>query len=311
MKNKKKFIKIFLVLFLVISLTGCTKVLKDKNKKVVTNEVTGQSLTENILCKPESNETLKKYKENKVDLSKLPQCRDFKVTSGGYEGIWTTIFVKPLAFIIIKIGEFVKNYGFAVIIVTLLIRLILYPITKKTAMQSENLTKAKPELEKIEKKYKNKNLNDQAIMMQKSQEMMAIYKNYSINPMSGCLFSFIQIPLFFAFYEALNRLPIIFEGTFLGFGLGTSPMTAMGKGNYIYIIIIVLVIGATYLSMKLNKTATMSAEQEQQMKMMSNMMVIFIGIASLTISTSIALYWITNNTFTIIQNLLVKRRKAA
>ena len=299
MKNKKKFIKIFLVLFLVISLTGCTKVLKDKNKKVVTNEVTGQSLTENILCKPESNETLKKYKENKVDLSKLPQCRDFKVTSGGYEGIWTTIFVKPLAFIIIKIGEFVKNYGFAVIIVTLLIRLILYPITKKTAMQSENLTKAKPELD------------DQAIMMQKSQEMMAIYKNYSINPMSGCLFSFIQIPLFFAFYEALNRLPIIFEGTFLGFGLGTSPMTAMGKGNYIYIIIIVLVIGATYLSMKLNKTATMSAEQEQQMKMMSNMMVIFIGIASLTISTSIALYWITNNTFTIIQNLLVKRRKAA
>ena len=175
-------------------------------------------------------------------------------------------------------------------------------------MQSENLTKAKPELEKIEKKYKNKNLNDQAIMMQKSQEMMAIYKNYSINPMSGCLFSFIQIPLFFAFYEALNRLPIIFEGTFLGFGLGTSPMTAMGKGNYIYIIIIVLVIGATYLSMKLNKTATMSAEQEQQMKMMSNMMVIFIGIASLTISTSIALYWITNNTFTIIQNLLVHGR---
>jgi membrane protein insertase Oxa1/YidC/SpoIIIJ len=53
----------------------------------------------------------------------------------------------------------------------------------------------------------------------------------------------------------------------------------------------------------------MSKEQEGQMKMMTNMMLIFIGIASLSISTGIAIYWITNNTFTIIQNLLVKRSK--
>lgn len=309
MKNKKQITKILIVFLLLISLTGCTKVLKDENKKVVTNEVTGQSLTENILCRPEAKASLKKYKENKVDVDKLPKCKEFKITSGGYEGIWTTIFVKPLAFVIIQVGKIVKNYGLAVIVVTLLIRLILYPMTKKTAMQSENLNKAKPELERIEKKYKNKNMNDQTVMMQKSQEMMGVYKTYNINPMSGCLFSFVQIPLFFAFYEALNRLPIVFEGKFLNFGLGTSPMTAMGKGNYVYIIIIVLVIGATYLSMRLNKTASMSKEQEQQMKMMSNMMVVFIGVASLTISTSIALYWITNNTFTIIQNLLVKREK--
>lgn len=310
MKNKSKIVKIFIVLFLVFSLTGCTKILKDKDKKVVTNELTGQSLTENILCKPEATETLKKYKENKVDVTKLPKCSEFKITSGGYEGIWTTIFVKPLAWVIIKIGEFVHNYGFAVIIITILIRLVLYPFTKKTAMQSENLSKAKPELDRIEKKYKNKDQNDQSIMMQKSQEMMGIYKTYNINPMSGCLFSFIQVPLFFAFYEALNRLPIIFEGRFLGFQLGTSPLTAIGKGHWIYVIFIILVIGATYLSMKLNKTAAMSAEQESQMKMMNNIMVIFIGIASLTISTGIALYWITNNVCTIVQNLIVKRRKA-
>lgn len=310
MKKKNTILKIFIVLFLVFSLTGCTKILKDKDKKVVTNELTGQSLTENILCRPEAKETLKKYKENNVDVNKLPKCSEFKITSGGYEGIWTTIFVKPLAFLIIKIGELVRNYGLAVIIITILIRLILYPLTKKTAMQSENLNKAKPELDRIEKKYKNKDKNDQTIMMQKSQEMMNVYKTYNINPMSGCLFSFVQVPLFFAFYEGLNRLPIIFEGKFLGFQLGMSPLTAIGKGDWIYAIFIVLVIGATYLSMKLNKTAAMSAEQEAQMKMMNNMMVIFIGIASLTISTGIALYWITNNGFTIVQNLMVKRRKA-
>ncbi len=309
---KKKICKLGIILFLVISLTGCTKILKDENKKPVQTKETGQSLTENILCRPEKNEeTIKLYKENKVDINKLPKCENFKISSGGYEGIWTTIFVKPLAWFIIKVGELVKNYGLAVIIITLLIRLIMYPITKKTAMQSENMQNAKPELDKLEKKYKNKNTNDQTVMMQKSQEMMEIYKKYNISPLSGCLFSFLQVPLFFAFYEALNRLPVIFEGDLLGFELGKSPLTAFSKGNYLYVIIIVLVIGATYLSMKLNKTAAMSKEQENQMKMMTNMMVVFIGIASFTISTGIALYWITNSTFTIIQNLLVKRRKKA
>lgn len=50
--------------------------------------------------------------------------------------------------------------------------------------------------------------------MQKSQEMLVIYKKYKINPMAGCLYAFIQLPLFLAFYEALNRLPLIFEGSF-------------------------------------------------------------------------------------------------
>lgn len=307
---KKKICKIGIILFLVISLTGCTKILKDENKKPVQNKETGQNLTENILCRPEKNkETIKLYKENHVKIEDLPKCENFKITSGGYEGIWTTIFVKPLAWVIINVGKIVKNYGLAVIIITILIRLIMYPVTKKTALQSENMQNAKPELDKLEKKYKNKDMNDQTIMMQKSQEMMMIYKKYNISPLSGCLFSFLQIPLFFAFYEALNRLPVIFEGELLGFELGISPLTAFSKGNYLYIIIIILVIGATYLSMKLNKTAAMSAEQENQMKLMTNMMIIIIGITSLSISTGIALYWITNSTFTIVQNLLVKRRK--
>lgn len=305
---KNKIIKICIVLFLVISLTGCTQVLKDKDKKVVTNETTGQSLTSNILCRPESEETLKKYRENKVKVDKLPKCNDFKITTGGYEGIWATIFIKPLAWFIIQLGNLVRNYGIAVIIITILIRLVMYPLTKKTAMQSENMKNAKPALDKLEKKYKTKD-NDQATQMQKSQEMMAIYKTYNISPMSGCLFSFIQIPLFFAFYEALNRLPVLFEEKLLGIQLGTSPMAAFSKGQYYYIIFIILVIAATYYSMKLNKTAAMSSEQEKQMKMMTNMMIVFIGIASVTISTGIALYWITNSTFTIAQNLIVKRRE--
>lgn len=304
--KKNKTLKIFIILFLLISLTGCTKILKDDKGKAVTNKLTGQSLTENILCQPTAKETIKIYEDNKVDLSKLPKCENLKVFSGNYDGIWTTIFVKPLAFVIVKLGVLFKSYGLAIILITLIIRLVMYPVTKNTAMQSENMKKAKPELDFLEKKYKNKQDSDS--MMLKSQEMMAIYKKYNINPMTGCLFSFIQIPLFFAFYEALNRLPSVFEGTFLGFQMGMSPLTGLTTGHYQYLIIIILVIIATYLSFKLNATASMGSEQEKQMKLMTNMMLIFIAIASFSISTGIAIYWITNNIFTIIQNLIVKRR---
>ncbi len=304
-KNIKKF---FVLCFLLLTLTGCTKYMKDDNGQIVKNEITGQNLPSNILCQPLDEDVRKIYKENGIKLDDLPACEGYSITSGGYEGIWTTIFVKPLAWVIIKVGEFVKNYGIAIALVTLLIRLVLYPLTKKTAMQSENLKKAKPELDRLEKKYKGKDQNDQNIMMQKSTEMLAIYKKYNINPMSGCLFSFIQIPLFFAFYEALYRLPVIFEESLFGFQLATTPAIAFSKGEFLYIIFVILVILTTYLSFKLNATATMGDEQAKQMKMMSNFMIIFIGIASLTVSTGIAIYWICNSTFTIIQNLMVKRR---
>lgn len=305
MKNKK--IVIVLLFLMLISLTGCTKILKDDSNKNVQNTVTGQSLVENILCKPEDETTIELYRQNNVDIDSLPKCSEFKVTSGGYEGIWTTIFVKPLAWVIIQIGKLVKNYGLSVIIVTLLIRLILYPMTKKTAMQSENMKKAKPDLDKLEKKYKNRQDND--AMMQKSQEMMLIYKKHNISPLSGCLYSFIQIPLFFAFYEAMNRIPALFEENLIGFQLGTSPLTAFSTGKFYYIIFVILVIAATYFSFKLNSTAGISSDQEKQMKMMTNISVILISVASFTISTGIALYWIFNSGFTILQNLLVKRRK--
>ena len=181
------------------------------------------------------------------------------------------------------------------------------PVTKKTAMQSENMKKAQPELEKLEKKYRD--CTSQQEMMMKSQEMLAIYKKYNINPMAGCVFALIQIPLFFAFYESMNRLPVIFEGKFLGLNLGMSPLTAMKAGQWYYIILVILVVAVTYFSFKMNQTASMGSEQEKSMKMTTNIMIVFISIASFSISTSIALYWIFNSGFTIFQNLLVKRGK--
>ena len=200
-------------------LTGCTKTLTGEDKKAVKYEETGKALTENILCKPTNKDVIELYKENKVDVDKLPSCENFKPFSE-YEGLWTTVFVKPLAWVIINIGVLLGKTGlskglangFAIILSCLVIRLILYPFTRKTAMQSEKMKEVQPQLEKIEKKYKDKTSEEDQKM--KAQEMMVIYQKNKINPLSSCLLSFIQIPLLFAFLEAINRTPVIFENKF-------------------------------------------------------------------------------------------------
>ncbi len=299
MKHKK----IIIVILLVLLLTGCTKTLT-KDDKAVNNPTTGQSLTENILCKPTDKDTIKIYEENKdkVDISKLPECKNFKINSGGYEGLWTSGIVKPLAWLIIKIGNYVKNYGIGLIIVSLLIRLVAFPITQKTAVQSEMMKNAKPELDKLEQKYKDK--NDQESLMKKNQEMMAIYKKYKINPVSGCLFSLIQLPLFIGFLEAINRVPAIFEEKLLFFQLGTTPKTAIFSGQIVYILLILVVAVTTYYSFKLNAVAMNSNDQS---KTMTRVMVIMITVMGFVMTSALNIYWVTTNLFTIAQNLLVKR----
>lgn len=303
--NKKNKNKLIILLLLVMFMSvGCTKQLTDKDGKTVKNPTTGQELTENILCRPTDEETIDLYINNGINLEELPSCKDFNVTSGGYDGLWTSLFVKPLAWLILTIGEFVKSNGLALIIASLLIRFVAYPITKKTAMQSELMKKAKPELDRLEKKYENKTDNDS--MMKKSQEMMMIYKKYNINPVSGCLFAFIQLPLFIAFFEAINRVPAIFEENFVGFQLGTTPLTGIFSGSYIYIVLTVIVGLSTYFSLKFNSA---SNPDNQQVKTMNKVMFFMILIMSLFMSSALNIYWVTTNLFTVVQNLLVKRER--
>ena len=304
--SKKKLLIVFLLLISVCFVsTGCTKTLIDKNNKAVKNEVTGQNLTENILCKPTSKETIKAYEKNKVNLKKLPDCEKFKVTSGKYEGLWTTFLIKPLAFILILLGKTVKSYAISLILISLIIRLLLYPVTKKTAMQSELMKKAQPELQRIQNKYKDK--QDQESMMKQSQEMMAVYQKYHMNPMSGCLFSFIQLPLLIAFFEAVQRTPAIFEDKFLGLQMGTTPVVGITSSSWIIYLVLAILIGATtFYAFKMNMAGN---TLDDSMKNMPLIMTGIITITGLMMPSALGIYWVTTNVFTIFQNEMVKRSK--
>ena len=146
-------------------------------------------------------------------------------------------------------------------------------------------------------------------MTMKSQEMMMVYKKHGINPMSGCIFGMIQVPLFLAFYEALYRLPVLFEDKFIIFNLSTTPIFGFKGGNYLYMLLPIIVGVVTFFSFKLNSGASMVQDQAKQMKLMTTIMTVMIVFTSFSLSSAIILYWITNSSFTIVQNLIIKRRK--
>ena len=299
LKNKSKIVIILILLFLV---TGCTTTLVNEDNKAVQNPKTGQSLTENILCQPKNDQTRKLYEENGVDLDKLPKCTDFTPGSTEYDGLWTGIFVKPLAFLILTLGKYIGSFAISIIIITIIIRLILFPFTRKMAIQSEMMKKASPELAKIQKKYEGK--TDQESMLRQNQEMMMVYKKYNFNPLTSCLISFIQLPLLFAFLEAINRVPAIFEENFLGIQLGTTPLVGFGSSTFYMYIILLLIIGASTIFMFKSSSTNIS---DPSMKMMPIMMSVIIIITAFFMPTALGIYWSVGNIFAIVQNIVVKK----
>lgn len=295
---------IILIITIMLLTTGCATGFKDVKSN--------KQYTKNILCKPTTEKVKKVYidnqKETKVDINELSECKNFKINEGGYEGLWTTFFVKPLAWLIIKLGLFCKNYGVSIMLIALVLRTLMIPLTNKAMKMNEKLNQAKPELDKLERKYRDK--TDKQSMMLKSQEMMIIYQKYKINPISSLLGVFLQLPLFFAFLEAIQRIPVIFEEKLIGFHLGTTPWQGIVSGKYYYLIIIVLIAVTTYFSFRFTGNTSLEGEQAKQMKLTNNFMVIFITVMSFTLPTAIAFYWIVNSGFAVVQGLIQKGLKS-
>ena len=311
MKKQNKILALILLgMIFLTSGCGSDNYLKDENGNILVNEVTGQSVQKNILCQPEKDSELYKIYESHADqmetpVNELPTCEEFTLTSNKYDGLWEAILVRPLAFIILQVGFLFNNFGISVMVVGLLIRLVLMPLSIKSMRQSTNLQKAQPEIARIEKKYAGRTDSDS--MMAKSQETMMIYQKYKINPVSGCLVALIQIPLFFAFLAAINEVPAIFEGELFGMHLGMTPWKGLAEGQYVYIVLIFLIVATTYLSFRNTMKNNQNNEMMKQMNFMVMFMIISISIASFSLPTAIAFYWIIINGFSVVQNYVIKK----
>ena len=177
----------------------------------------------------------------------------------------------------------VGSYGLAIILLTVIIKMILYPLTVKQVKSMKAMQDLSPKMKKIQEKYK-----DNPQVMQ--QKVGALYKDAGVNPLAGCLPLIIQMPILMGMYYALYNFtyPSPEAAQFLW-------LPSMSESDPLYILP-VLSAFTTFLQQKMTTT-----EMNQQMKVMMVVMPLFIGWISLTFPSGLVLYWVTMNVVQIAQ----------
>lgn len=208
-------------------------------------------------------------------------------------GFWNEFVVYPLSSFITWIANlFGNNYGVAIIVTTIIIRLVLLPLMIKQIKSTKAMQVIQPEMKKLQEKYSSK---DQATQQKLQQEMMKLYKEHGVNPMAGCLPIFIQMPILFGLWHAIMRTEGIKEQTFLWFDLGSQDP---------YFILPIVAAITTFLSQKVSMAG--NASDNPQMKIMLYVMPVMILFPALSLPAALPLYWIIGNIFTVFQTIVIK-----
>ncbi len=203
-----------------------------------------------------------------------------------------------------------KDVGLAIILLTILIKMVLYPLTKKSIESQTAIARMQPDLDRIKKEYPDK--------QEQAKRTMELYKEQKTSPFSGCLVMLIQLPIIFALYYvflggfsdtsllySFVKNPGILNTTFLGFLDISKP----------HIVLAVLAGLSQFVQMKVSFSgpkptgtdmgANMTRMMQTQMQYILPLMIIFIGTK---LSGAVALYWITSNIVGAIQEYYIRKK---
>jgi YidC/Oxa1 family membrane protein insertase len=218
---------------------------------------------------------------------------------------WFDIIAKPLLVTLRFFNKYVSNYGVSIILLTILIKILFWPLTRKSYQSMKEMRKLQPMMAKIREKYKN---NKQEMQKQ----LMNLYKTYKINPMGGCLPMIVQIPVFFAFYRIL---PSSIELRHAPFVLWIKDLSAPERllsfsfkipfmSPPYGIPVLTLLMGA---SMFLQQKMTPSPGDPAQAKMMMLLPIVFTFLF-INFPSGLVLYWLVNNLLSIAQQYRINRQ---
>jgi YidC/Oxa1 family membrane protein insertase len=217
---------------------------------------------------------------------------------------WFTVIAKPTLLLLNFIHRYIPNYGVAIILVTILIKLLFWPIAQKGMKSMRNMQKIQPKITKLREKYKN----DPTRM---NQEMMNIYKTYKINPLGGCLPMLLQIPVFFALYKVLLQAIELRHAPFMLWITDLSAPDRLWPGLHLPYLggipVLTLLMGG---SMFLQQKMTPSPADPTQAKIMMFLPVIF-TFMFLNFASGLVLYWLVNNLLSIGQQYMINKAKDA
>ncbi len=198
-----------------------------------------------------------------------------------------TFISKPLFIFLKYLYQLIGNWGWAIVAMTLIIRLILFPLTFKGMVSMNKLKELSPKIKEIQAKYKK----DPQKM---NAKMMELYKKHGANPMGGCLPMLLQIPIFFAFYRVLLNTIELKHAPWFGWIHDLSVMDP-------YYILPVLMGATMFWQQTLTPTNFTDPMQEKIMKFLPVIFTFFF----ITFPAGLTLYWFTNNLFSVAQQYYV------
>jgi YidC/Oxa1 family membrane protein insertase len=190
----------------------------------------------------------------------------------------------------VQIYIFVGNYGLAIILITCVIKLLTYPLTKKSFSSQAEMKKLQPKLAELTKKYGH----DRTLLGQKQMEL---YKSHGINPLAGCLPLLIQLPIWFAFFQMLRNSVELYDQPFY---FWIKDLTKPDE----YVVLPILM----GISMLIQQAFNPPPTDQPHMKYVMWFMPIFLTIIMLNMPSGLSLYILTNNLLTIGQQVIMKKR---
>ena len=236
----------------------------------------------------------------------------------GFVGIWHLIIGNPVLNVLIVLSHVLGgSFGLAIIALTIIVRLISWPLNKRQLKSTKTMQDMQPKLQELQKKYgKNK--------QKLQQEMMKLYREAGVNPL-GCLWPMlIQFPIWIALYQAImnalattpehllnlaHRLysweivgqAIPLDSQFLGLDLGQTALEAGGLG-----LLLAIVVGGTmWIQQKMTQAPSADPRQESTSRMMTMMMPLMFGFFTLMFPSGLALYWAISNIIGIVTQYFV------
>jgi len=213
---------------------------------------------------------------------------------------WFDVIAKPTLWVLNKFYSVFHNYGIAIILVTVLFKIVFWPITQKGMKSMKNMQKLQPKMAKIKEKYKG----DPTKM---NQEVMAMYKTYKVNPLGGCLPMVLQIPVFFALYKVLLQSIELRHAPFMLWITDLAAPDRLWIGIDLPYVgglpVLTLLMGA---SMFLQQKMSPSTADPTQAKIMMFLPVVF-TFMFLNFASGLVLYWFVNNLLSILQQVIINR----
>ncbi len=184
----------------------------------------------------------------------------------------------------------IPSYGMAIILVTVVIKMILYPLTVKQVKSMKAMQELQPKMKRLQEQYKT---NPQLLQ----QEMQKLYREAGVNPLAGCLPMLVQMPILMAIFYALK------DATYEGGNPSFLWMPSLSEADPYYILPVLSAL-STYLTSRQT-----TDESNQQMKMMMYVMPLFIGWMSMNFAAGLVIYWITMNLVQIVQQWFIFREE--